>query len=315
MLSTTTHTIRVDALPKLETLVGEHNAKISKLNKRHSADLTKMSFKILRTREVTSTEVSARLIDDEDAATRRRLAGTMVADIEITGEKPVLAGWAIVGILTATDEGYLVSRVRDAKYVDVAPFAKRGGDCDHCKAARRRTTTYLLRTAESQDSNPHLTATAIKVVGSTCLKDFTGHDSPALLASYADYSVGFDAELEELEDTDNSKSGWGGGARHGAMPLVKYLAFVRQAVRQHGWLSKGKAYEQGYGIPTATQAMNSVELISNMIRGLAAIPLVGRTPEQDGQFCVFKAQIEASLPTVEDTMLIRLTHLTSTGSV
>jgi len=70
MLSTTTHTIRVDALPKLETLVGEHNAKISKLNKRHSADLTKMSFKILRTREVTSTEVSARLIDDEDAATR-----------------------------------------------------------------------------------------------------------------------------------------------------------------------------------------------------------------------------------------------------
>ncbi len=264
-LSITKHTIRVESIPRFEQLVVEHNRKILKLNKRHNASLLKMSFTVVATREVTKEEVEAQYdLRGElfDAAVRPYPAGTIVADIHLSGERPILAGWAIAGVLTATDEGYLVSRVRDTNYADVAPFAARGGDCDHCKSSRRRTTTYLLKNGEDA---------SIKVIGSTCLKDFTGHPSPALLVAYADYSVAFDKELEELEDEERESSGRSGGGGQRAMSLVKYLGFVRSTIRQFGWVSKGQAFKTGER-STSGRAWEDVSTVAQLEWAIGAHP-------------------------------------------
>lgn len=290
-IAITKHTIRVESLPRFEALVAEHNKKIAKLNKRHGATLAPMFFTVTATREITAEEVKASVeANDQDAAVRTYAAGTIVADINLSGERPILAGWAIVGVLTATDEGYLVSRVRDAAYADVEPFAKRGGDCDHCKASRRRSTTYLLRSNEASMSNPQLPP-AIKVIGSTCLKDFTGHASPALLVAYADYSVCFDAELAELDEDEGDRSyGGGGGGPQRAVALAKFLGYVRAIIRQFGWVAKSRAYETGERA-TATRAWDELCQVAQLEHAKITNP---------SHMELYEAQIAKMVPTPTD---------------
>ena len=239
----TRHIVAVEALPRLEAMVHEHNLRVDKLAKRHHIEIARATFRTLRTFQAQriSADIGSgcwKFVAPADASDPK--AVRFWAEVEVSGQRAVISGWEIVASLTLTDAGYLLSIVSGSAG-EYAAYRDRGGGCDHCQTSRQRTVTYLLRKGGE-----------IKLVGSKCLKDFTGHMSPSVWASYADFLVGFGREISDLEDEED------GGVKKGrriaeAVAIPQYLAFVAMEIRQHGWLSKSKAWAGG-GTPTADAA-------------------------------------------------------------
>ena len=109
-------------------------------------------------------------------------------------------------------------------------------ECDHCQKQRHRNTVIALR---------HEATGEITMVGSTCVKDFIGHDPNRLLQS-----------LEVLQDVadlreDAEGSGYGRGVDH--LDLHEVLFYTSAAIRQFGWASVSQARDATYPlVPTAT---------------------------------------------------------------
>jgi hypothetical protein len=272
-------TIRVESMARAQTILAQHNARVAKLNKRYGQQIEAAVLKTVRTREVSNTGPGGVEVKG------------IVADLDVIAPRAIIAGWEICATLANTDAGYLASRVVNATIADVAPFAARGGECDHCKAKRRRNTTYVVRRVEGERE--------IKVVGSNCVSDFTGHKNPASLISYADALSGFDDELEMLEDEGRKGGGLQAGAAK-AVPLVRFLTFVRAYIRQDGWLSRGQARDSGRGHrATADKAWEDLQAYL-MIEMLADTDV----PERDGETGdwnpEFKKARDAIKPTAAD---------------
>ena len=238
------HIIAVEALPRLESMVAEHNRRVERLSRCHKIEIASASIKTLRTFQAQRIQAdigsgSWKFVSPIDASDPKDVR--FWAEVEVSGQRAVISGWEIVASLTLTDAGYLLSPVTGAAS-DYDSHKARGGTCDHCKTSRQRSVTYLLR----KDSG-------IKAVGSKCLRDFTGHMSPSAWAAYADSLVGFEREISDLEG-----EGAGGERRLAeAVPISAYLPFVAQEIKINGWLSKGKAWSDG-GIPTATVAWEAM---------------------------------------------------------
>lgn len=100
--------------------------------------------------------------------------------VTVTGEAPRYQGWRFVAALqhVTQDDGAeaTVLRVLDSDTPIPAHYREASQVCDHCKAHRRRHATYLV----AHDTG------AFKQVGSTCIRDFLGHDSPDSLAAAAE---------------------------------------------------------------------------------------------------------------------------------
>lgn len=268
-----TITIAAASIPRAETAITEHNRKIAKINKRHSLALALATLKVLRTRVASVTGPGGREHKVE------------MAEVEITGEAAVIAGWEICAVISAVEDdktSYAISRVHGASITDVEPFAARGGSCDHCKASRRRNTTYLVKSVAGRADEEGQTlsgAGEIKVVGSTCVADFTGHKSPAGLVAYADMMSGFEAELDGLEDeAEDIASGRTAPpvSRASVTALVLFLSYVRASIRAHGWVSRGEAYDTGRKA-TANVAFDSLEAVRIAERFMET-----DIPERDG---------------------------------
>ena len=239
----TCHIVAVEALPRLEAMVYEHNRRVDKLAKRHHIEIARATFRTLRTFQAQriSADIGSgcwKFVAPADASDPK--AVRFWAEVEVSGQRAMISGWEIVASLTLTDAGYLLSIVSGSASEYVA-YRDKGGGCDHCHTSRQRMVTYLLR----KDAE-------IKLVGSKCLKDFTGHMSPSAWASYADSLVGFEREISDLEDEDVEGAGKGRRIVE-AVAIPQYLAFVAMEIRLHGWLSKSKAWAGG-GTPTADAA-------------------------------------------------------------
>lgn len=122
------------------------------------------------------------------------------------------------GNIIAAVPGYEVPRA----YRNAAPV------CNHCGAARLRSSTYLI---ESKDG--------LMQVGRNCLADFTGANDPHKLAKWAEAIGAFDSWFQSLSEEE-------GG--HGPRPetQVELEEFVRRTaavIRMDGWTSKKVANE------------------------------------------------------------------------
>jgi hypothetical protein len=85
--------------------------------------------------------------------------------VELSGEPPRLEGWEVVGRLDHRDGG--PGRIAFAsRGVDHAAWSGARPWCEHCGLLRRRTVTYLVRRRGGE----------IRQIGSSCLRDYTGHD-------------------------------------------------------------------------------------------------------------------------------------------
>ena len=93
-------------------------------------------------------------------------------DIEM---KIVYSGWEVVMSLYETESGsnLITSLNPNERLSDLEKYIYGKIVCEHCGCNRRRKRAYLLRNIET---------TELKIVGSTCLKEFTGGLDAALTA-------------------------------------------------------------------------------------------------------------------------------------
>jgi hypothetical protein len=145
----------------------------------------------------------------------------------VWGEAPKVAGWLFVATLHHVQgQGTLVHGLDDIEF----PDRYRSSDkpvCEHCNTRRPRKDTYLVMNEDSGE---------FKQVGSSCLKDFLGHDSPSKLAAMCDLILSTD----ELEDEFGYMPGMGGYYRD--YDLAVLLAMTALFIRREGrYISNSEA--------------------------------------------------------------------------
>jgi hypothetical protein len=156
--------------------------------------------------------------------------------LTLAGDAPQLAGWTFVAALEHLDGENLVRSVVGQE--SPAVYRTRGPTCDHCRTARRRSETYVLR----HEDGHHVQ------VGSTCVEDFTGSDSAGKLARSATLLAAARALAEE------GCEGFGASSS-GELTLSEYLPVVAWCVRAQGWVSRTAAREAGHENATADRAL------------------------------------------------------------
>lgn len=81
---------------------------------------------------------------------------TEMVEVEIAGERPVLAGWRFAAVIEATEAGNLLRKHPD--HVGDLPLRFRDctSACDHCGTIRRRVETFVVE--EQYDGVTHKAA-------------------------------------------------------------------------------------------------------------------------------------------------------------
>jgi hypothetical protein len=164
--------------------------------------------------------------------------------VRVTGEAPIMAGWSFIATLQHTAEGNIIRSVPGmVNDGELTPYRDVDPKCDHCKKSRRRIDTYVLRSEQGET----------KQVGKSCLKDFTGHENPLAIASMAEFlAEAVDACEDALDDS------WAGLGAKKVFDVGYYLSWVHACIREYGWISSAKAFEEGKS-STAQQAVSSIE--------------------------------------------------------
>lgn len=151
-------------------------------------------------------------------------------NVEFSGEAPGIPGFEFIGTIQHEEKGNILrmipgeelSKDEDKRYRNVA------ADCDHCGMNRKRTDTYLIRDEKG----------SLRQVGKSCLKDFTGHNSPEYYAKMAELLSEFEDELTREFENDFA-----------SIPKVgilttEYVAYVATHVRKFGFASKSQSYDR-----------------------------------------------------------------------
>lgn len=154
--------------------------------------------------------------------------GILSLPIEISGPLFVsYQDWEFVATLQhlPTGENIIRSIIEDA---DIPlHYREHGSICEHCKVNRYRKDTYLVRNINHK---------GYVQVGSSCIKDFLGNQSPDNIIVRANFA-------SEIINFINRM-----GQDSAAEPhyiINNFLAQVSACISVHGWLSKTKAYDNG----------------------------------------------------------------------
>jgi hypothetical protein len=191
--------------------------------------------------------------DDENG--RAQVQVTCLATLEY--EIPIIDGWKLISTfdIYAAAEKTTTSLVTEdglyepniVKYIvttstvpgETIPAAYLNKDeihCDHCGHDRRRTHSMLMLNIDTG---------VYKEVGSTCIRDFFGHD-PVAFMRWASWD--FEEIYAGIKDDDFE------GCRGSYFEdLRETLIFTSATCRKYGWMSKGKAYERGEDWCTADE--------------------------------------------------------------
>lgn len=136
-------------------------------------------------------------------------------DTSITGQPPCYEGWTFLAAVDSTGDAVVLRRAPGAFEEDIDRDLLDGTRCDHCGAARRRSTTYVVRNEDGRTFQ----------VGSTCVKDFTGWQGRPVFISDQDVA-------------DELFAGFGGGG-FGDVPTRDVLGVSISAVKAFGFHRSG----------------------------------------------------------------------------
>lgn len=140
------------------------------------------------------------------------------------------AGWSFLAVLDhELGEDNTVVRKAPSADVELPPEWKHKNNfCDHCKRNQVRKQTFVCKHEDGR----------LVQVGSTCIKDFLGHDVAAALGL-----VEILALVRELFDSEDEAMKSDGEPKTYA--TVEYLAWVAKSIREGGWTSRAKARDTG----------------------------------------------------------------------
>jgi len=157
-------------------------------------------------------------------------------DVELDYEIPIVNGWKLVAcfdlIESALSESVVFVSKVPGETIPGAYQNKTSIGCDHCGVNRFRKKSYLLKKIDSQyESGEYIE------VGSTCVRDFFGHDPKGFLWLA---SLKFDSITGQIDEERWS---------HGNFPyyhsLKSVLIMTDAVMKKHGWVSRSKAYQEG----------------------------------------------------------------------
>lgn len=194
--------------------------------------------------------------------------------VTISGQEPKLNGWSFDGIIEPTEEGNLVRLLPGSTLTeeDIKPYYYGPQKCDQCKEKRNRKATYLVKHESGE----------VAQVGSTCLKDFTGHDSPHQAAKIAEWLAEIDEACRESRHTNG---GFGDGA--GYWDLEEYLAWTSASIKRYGWISRKEAYST----PSYHQKMATADI--------ALRAMLEQGTEKDWGFAPTEKDLKVAQKTIE----------------
>ena len=166
----------------------------------------------------------------KDPISGRTVGIIVYVEATIDYEIPIIDGWELIStfdIFQAKDKSVVMTSTVPGKELPKEYLNKTEIHCDHCGHNRFRTHSMLMR---------HIETGEYKEVGSSCVKDFFGHDPKHLLWIA---SFDFRKMLSSLEDDDFRL----GSGSQSYDPLEMVLIYSSAVIRKHGWCSKGAAYE------------------------------------------------------------------------
>tara|TARA_R100000808_G_C2126211_1_gene136429 strand:- start:116 stop:1342 length:1227 start_codon:yes stop_codon:yes gene_type:complete len=150
-----------------------------------------------------------------------KLRNIEFVDVKVLGQGPSLKGWSIT--VYVTRDGMEFGGHANAS--DDERARVENGECDHCGLKRNRKGAFIVE---------HLDGSH-KVIGTTCIKDFLGWDSPNKIASYMTSLHTFinDADFETTHSIY--------GQAVETFDLDTVLELAHREVETNGWVSVGMA--------------------------------------------------------------------------
>jgi hypothetical protein len=145
-----------------------------------------------------------------------------VIDVQVAGVAPIINGWQFAAKIEPAGDGNLVYHFGENGYLP-KKYRTVEMDCDHCKQNRARKSVYVVE---------HVKSGTFRQVGSTCLKDFTGHPAPQDVASAAECILELDDLQKEFEYDPMGES------EPEYLKIEQYLAWVVKSIKESGWHSR-----------------------------------------------------------------------------
>jgi hypothetical protein len=170
--------------------------------------------------------------------------------VRLEGQAPVLPGWSLVAVVEHTTDSEIGNVVRTVPGQECPTTYRTAGCwCEHCKTARRRTETFVIK----NDAGEY------RQIGRNCLADFCRDPERASqLCSWAEYMASARELCEGSEDSDF----FGCGGRTVQRTLTDTtLALTARIVRHQGWMSRGaarKLAEQGRYVTATADTISEI---------------------------------------------------------
>lgn len=163
-------------------------------------------------------------------------------EVRLEGQRVIIEGWEVVAAVESVEDkdGKRVLFVHAREGADIparywdATRQQSYAECEHCQMNRQRHNAYIVK---------HVQTGEYKQVGSTCMRDFTGHKSPEALLAWAENVRTFD--LGEYED-DDGPGGYGWRPPR-AWETLDFLALVHAYKQKFGWVSRKRIEQEGLG--------------------------------------------------------------------
>jgi hypothetical protein len=179
-----------------------------------------------------------------------------LVDVEVSASRPRLVGWEFLAVVEPMQGGNLIRQVPGAVVADgeLLPWREGAVACDHCKTARYRKETFIMR---ATGDDPAVSAGTYRQVGRNCIEAFLGGKSPASIVAM----LGWPDVVRGAAGDEDEGGGWFGSAPVVHDPVV-FMTWVAASVREDGWVSRSaaRAYSEAADgeatkRPTADHAM------------------------------------------------------------
>lgn len=138
--------------------------------------------------------------------------------ILVTGERPKLNGWKLLGTIAHEAGGNIFSNAPGEEIPE--SYRDTPNVCDHCKTKRQRRDTMIIEKGGE-----------VRQIGRNCLQDFIGDVNVKGITMY----------YETWPSLADFVGGMGGGVSRDYVPAPEYMAAVACAIRHYGFVSSTTA--------------------------------------------------------------------------
>lgn len=163
---------------------------------------------------------------------------------ELTGPLSVsYDGWEFIATLQHLPTGENIIRAITDEYEIPLEYRESGSACEHCHVNRYRKDTYVVR---------HDATCEARQVGSTCIKDFLGGNSPDNIMQKASFIGDLISFMQGARISNQ-------GHDENIFYINNVLAHTSACIRGYGWISKAEASRTG--------ALATAMLVESNMRG------------------------------------------------